>query len=95
MSLNHKPRLCHVARGPKGYGFHLHGEKGKYGQFIRKVESDTPAELSGLKAGDRVVEVNGDNVENFSHQEVCNGFALKCTVVCVLGIVIAVTYCLL
>ncbi|XP_067403600.1 Na(+)/H(+) exchange regulatory cofactor NHE-RF1 [Emydura macquarii macquarii] len=64
------PRLCCLEKGPNGYGFHLHGEKGKMGQFIRLVEVDSPAEKSGLRAGDRLVEVNGENVEKESHQQV-------------------------
>uniref|UniRef100_A0A8C3UJF3 Na(+)/H(+) exchange regulatory cofactor NHE-RF n=1 Tax=Catharus ustulatus TaxID=91951 RepID=A0A8C3UJF3_CATUS len=63
-------RLCRLERGPDGYGFHLHGEKGKPGQFIRLVEAGSPAERSGLRAGDRLVEVDGQNVERESHQQV-------------------------
>uniref|UniRef100_A0A3P8VRX7 NHERF family PDZ scaffold protein 2 n=1 Tax=Cynoglossus semilaevis TaxID=244447 RepID=A0A3P8VRX7_CYNSE len=65
-----RPRLCFVTKGPSGYGFHLHGERNKGGQFIRKVEPGSPADLAGLKPGDRVVEVNGENVENESHCQV-------------------------
>uniref|UniRef100_A0A8B9H922 Na(+)/H(+) exchange regulatory cofactor NHE-RF n=1 Tax=Astyanax mexicanus TaxID=7994 RepID=A0A8B9H922_ASTMX len=65
-----RPRLCLLEKGDNGYGFHLHGEKGKTGQFIRLVEPDSPAEVSGLRAGDRLVFVNGENVENESHQQV-------------------------
>lgn len=65
-----RPRLCVISKGPNGYGFHLHGEKGKTGQFIRLVEESSPSEGAGLKAGDRVVHVNGDNVEQDSHQQV-------------------------
>ncbi|XP_037113429.1 Na(+)/H(+) exchange regulatory cofactor NHE-RF1 [Syngnathus acus] len=65
-----RPRLCTLDKGDNGYGFHLHGEKGKTGQFIRLVEPDSPAESSGLRAGDRLVFVNGDDVENESHQQV-------------------------
>ncbi|KAK2528508.1 Slc9a3r1 [Columba guinea] len=64
------PRLCRLERGPDGYGFHLHGEKGKPGQFIRLVEAGSPAERSGLRAGDRLLEVDGENVERESHQQV-------------------------
>lgn len=65
-----RPRLCVLEKGDNGYGFHLHGEKGKTGQFIRLVEPDSPSEISGLRAGDRLVFVNGENVENESHQQV-------------------------
>ncbi|XP_029014056.1 Na(+)/H(+) exchange regulatory cofactor NHE-RF1 isoform X2 [Betta splendens] len=65
-----RPRLCALEKGDNGYGFHLHGEKGKTGQFIRLVEPDSPAETSGLRAGDRLVFVNGEDVENESHQQV-------------------------
>ncbi|XP_077394936.1 Na(+)/H(+) exchange regulatory cofactor NHE-RF1 [Festucalex cinctus] len=65
-----RPRLCTLDKGDNGYGFHLHGEKGKTGQFIRLVEPDSPAESSGLRAGDRLVFVNGEDVENESHQQV-------------------------
>ncbi|KAJ8246432.1 hypothetical protein GJAV_G00267680 [Gymnothorax javanicus] len=70
MSSTLRPRLCVLQKGANGYGFHLHGEKGKTGQFIRLVEPDSPAESSGLRAGDRLVFVNGENVEGESHQQV-------------------------
>ncbi|KAM5272664.1 Na(+)/H(+) exchange regulatory cofactor NHE-RF1 isoform 2-T2 [Ctenodactylus gundi] len=66
------PRLCYLEKGPNGYGFHLHGEKGKVGQFIRLVEPGSPAEKAGLLAGDRLVGVNGENVEKETHQQVVN-----------------------
>ncbi|XP_040845652.1 Na(+)/H(+) exchange regulatory cofactor NHE-RF1 isoform X2 [Ochotona curzoniae] len=64
------PRLCCLEKGPNGYGFHLHGEKSKLGQYIRLVEPGSPAEKAGLLAGDRLVEVNGENVEKETHQQV-------------------------
>lgn len=69
---NLRPRLCVLEKGTSGYGFHLHGEKAKTGQFIRLVEPDTPASASGLLAGDRLVFINGDHVEGESHQQVVN-----------------------
>ncbi|XP_034049403.1 Na(+)/H(+) exchange regulatory cofactor NHE-RF1-like [Thalassophryne amazonica] len=65
-----RPRLCVLEKGPGGYGFHLHGEKGKSGQFIRLVEPDTPAASAGLLAGDRLAFVNGQSVEGEGHQQV-------------------------
>lgn len=67
-----RPRLCYITKGDRGYGFHLHGERNKGGQSIRKVEPGSSADLAGLRAGDRVVEVNGENVENETHHEVVN-----------------------
>lgn len=65
-----RPRLCVLEKGAKGYGFHLHGDKTRPGQFIRLVEPDSPASAAGLRAGDRLVFVNGDSVEGESHQQV-------------------------
>ncbi|KAK6478419.1 Na(+)/H(+) exchange regulatory cofactor NHE-RF1, partial [Huso huso] len=65
-----RPRLCSLEKGANGYGFHLHGEKGKIGQFIRLVEPDSAAEKSGLRAGDRLAFVNGMSVEGKQHSEV-------------------------
>ncbi|XP_008278532.1 Na(+)/H(+) exchange regulatory cofactor NHE-RF2 [Stegastes partitus] len=67
-----RPRLCFLTKGERGYGFHLHGERNKGGQFIRKVELGSSADLAGLRPGDRVVEVNGENVENETHHQVVN-----------------------
>lgn len=65
-----RPRLCFLTKGTRGYGFHLHGERNRGGQFIRKVEPDSPADHGGLLPGDRVVEVNGENVEDECHHQV-------------------------
>ena len=37
-NLPSKPRLCVLDKGDGGYGFNLHGEKGKHGQYIRAVD---------------------------------------------------------
>ncbi|XP_049575326.2 Na(+)/H(+) exchange regulatory cofactor NHE-RF2 [Syngnathus scovelli] len=65
-----RPRVCYLVKTEHGYGFHLHGEKNKGGQFIRKVEPGSSADHGGLRPGDRVVEVNGENVEKDSHSQV-------------------------
>ncbi|XP_057298391.1 Na(+)/H(+) exchange regulatory cofactor NHE-RF2-like [Hydractinia symbiolongicarpus] len=66
------PRMCHMVRGDKGYGFNLHGEKGVVGQYISAVDRGGPADNAGICIGDRVVEVNSVNVETLSHAEVVN-----------------------
>ena len=67
-----RPRLCHVIKRPdfSGYGFNLHAEKARPGQFIGKVDEDSPAEIAGLREGDRIVEVNGVNISQENHKQV-------------------------
>ena len=67
-----QPRHCHLKKWTDfdGYGFNLHAEKGQTGHFIGTVDDNSPGSLSGLKQGDKIVEVNGDNVWNESHQTV-------------------------
>lgn len=65
-----RPRLCFLTKGEQGYGFHLHGERNRGGQFIRKVDPGSSSDMAGLRPGDRVVEVNGENVENEGHHQV-------------------------
>lgn len=66
------PRQCHIIMWPdfQGYGFNLHSEKNRPGQFIGKVDEDSPAEYGGLKKGDRILEVNGANISNENHKQV-------------------------
>jgi len=65
------PRVCVLSKaGGREYGFHLHGEKGKHGQYVKSVDAGSPAEQSGLRPDDRVIEVNGVNIERETHQQV-------------------------
>jgi membrane-associated protease RseP (regulator of RpoE activity) len=66
------PRLCHLIKWPDfdGYGFNLHAEKAKTGQYIGKVDDDSPAQLAGLREGDRIIEVNLVNISNENHRQV-------------------------
>jgi len=66
------PRLCLVRKVAdfSGYGFNLHAERGKAGQFIGQVDEGSPAAAAGLRDGDRIVEVNGVNVALDTHQQV-------------------------
>ena len=67
-----RPRLCHLRRRPDfvGYGFNLHCEKNKVGQYIGKVDANSPADAAGLREHDRIVEVNFVCVEDEGHKEV-------------------------
>ena len=66
------PRLCCLKKWPdfSGYGFNLHAERGKAGQFIGKVDDASPASQAGLRQSDKIVEVNGVNVLNQNHHQV-------------------------
>ena len=67
-----RPRLCIIHTWPdfQGFGFNLHAEKGKPGQFIGKVDPDSPAEAAGLRQGDRIVEINDVSVLDENHAQV-------------------------
>lgn len=67
-----RPRLCHLRRWPNfpGYGFNLHCDKSKTGQYIGKVDPNSPAESAGLKENDRIIEVNYVPIGNENHKQV-------------------------
>ncbi|CAF4480932.1 unnamed protein product, partial [Rotaria magnacalcarata] len=71
-SNEHRPRLCHLRRWPDfvGYGFNLHCEKSKLGQFIGKVDEKSPATSAGLRENDRIVEVNFAPIGTENHKQV-------------------------
>ncbi|KAI1290388.1 Na(+)/H(+) exchange regulatory cofactor NHE-RF2 [Halotydeus destructor] len=66
------PKLCQLVKWADfdGYGFNLHAEKTKNGQYIGKVDPGSPAHLAGLREGDRIIEVNGVNIANENHRQV-------------------------
>lgn len=51
------PRLCHLVRSETGYGFNLHSDRSRPGQYIRSLDPGSPADLAGLRPQDRLVEV--------------------------------------
>ncbi|XP_072259427.1 Na(+)/H(+) exchange regulatory cofactor NHE-RF1 [Pyxicephalus adspersus] len=63
-------RVCVLEKGPSGYGFHLHSQKNRPGQYVKLVEPGSPADKAGLKAGDRLVRVCGEDVRDLGHQQV-------------------------
>ena len=65
-------RLCVLRLWPdfEGYGFNLHAEKNKQGQYIGMVDANSPAEAAGLKQHDRIVEVNDVNIGDDNHAQV-------------------------
>ena len=71
-AMSYTPRLCHIRKWPDfpGYGFNLHAEKERGGQYIGKIDDGSPAQDAGLQEGDRIIEVNGINIEDETHQQV-------------------------
>jgi len=66
------PRLCHIIKwgDGQGFGFHLLADKKKEGHFIGKLDPQSPADSAGLLLGDRVIEVNGVNINSENHKQV-------------------------
>ena len=64
-------RVCYLSKRLDylGYGFNLTADVSKPGQYIGDVEKRSPAEMAGLKLGDRVLEVNDVNISRDTHKE--------------------------
>ncbi|KAM8741603.1 NHERF family PDZ scaffold protein 4b isoform 2-T2 [Acanthopagrus schlegelii] len=58
-----KPRLCSLGKGPLGFGFNLGCVPHTPGTFISQVAFGGAGQSAGLRVGDVVMEVNGQNVE--------------------------------
>ena len=58
------PRLCCMRLEDKevGFGFSVVATKNEVGQYIDEVKEGSIAEKAGLKDGDFLVEVNGENM---------------------------------
>ncbi|XP_041857960.1 Na(+)/H(+) exchange regulatory cofactor NHE-RF3 [Melanotaenia boesemani] len=68
--LPHTPRIINMTKGSDGYGFLLREEPKQPGHFIKDIDRDSPAERGGLKEMDRVVAVEGKQVESCTHEQV-------------------------
>lgn len=68
---NPTPRVC-VLRREQGetFGFNLRVERGQQGHIIRNLESLGVAVRSGIRDGDRLLEVNEMFVDDMEHMEV-------------------------
>eukprot|EP00062_Callorhinchus_milii_P011324 gi/632957154/ref/XP_007894319.1/ PREDICTED: Na(+)/H(+) exchange regulatory cofactor NHE-RF3-like isoform X2 [Callorhinchus milii] len=64
------PRVCHVTRGPRGFGFELSPSKGIRGHFTLTVTEAGEAEKALVQTDDRLIEVNGENVEDCTYLQV-------------------------
>lgn len=63
------------------FGFYLRAEQSEEGHLIRCLEMGGPAELAGMKDGDRILRVNGTFVDGLNHPEVSRMQRLCCTII--------------
>ncbi|KAI1899877.1 hypothetical protein AGOR_G00066290 [Albula goreensis] len=68
--LPHKPRIADMTKGSDGYGFFLRADPNIEGHIIKDIDSGSPAERAGLKDMDRLMAVNGEDVNNMDHNQV-------------------------
>lgn len=67
----HNTRVISLTKKPgQTFGFYLRMEHGEEGHLIRCLEMGGPAELAGMKDGDRILRVNGTFVDELPHSEV-------------------------
>eukprot|EP00116_Pleurobrachia_bachei_P000886 sb/3461148/ len=79
----YKPHAVTITKGPQGFGFNVRGQIDEGGQLrsingslyaplqhISNVVEGGPADVAGVLTGDRILEVNGRNVEGESHSSV-------------------------
>ncbi|CDQ68838.1 unnamed protein product [Oncorhynchus mykiss] len=65
-----KPRIVDLFKGSDGYGYFLKAEPNKTGHFIKDIDRGSPADRAGLKEMDRLVAVEGEEVDSCSHEQV-------------------------
>ena len=70
-------RLCHLKKSSKTslakndeYGFNLKAKTSGLCHYIGRVDLNTPADLGGLKSGDKIIEINNMNVHNFNFEQI-------------------------
>lgn len=65
-------RLCHMRKraGENGYGFNLMSKRDKLCQYVGKVDVATPAYNSGLRTGDKIIEIDNINVARLTYREI-------------------------
>ncbi|XP_026150682.1 Na(+)/H(+) exchange regulatory cofactor NHE-RF3 [Mastacembelus armatus] len=71
-----KPKFCYLVRSSSGYGFALRSVKGERGLFMTDVNPGSVADRAGVKANDRLLEINGENIEDSTHDEVVDKIKL-------------------
>ncbi|XP_037001301.2 Na(+)/H(+) exchange regulatory cofactor NHE-RF3 [Artibeus jamaicensis] len=65
-----QPRLCYLVKEGSSYGFSLKTVQGKKGVYMTDITPQGVAMKAGVLADDHLIEVNGENVEDATHEEV-------------------------
>ncbi|KAM5201335.1 Na(+)/H(+) exchange regulatory cofactor NHE-RF3 isoform 1-T3 [Hipposideros larvatus] len=65
-----QPRLCYLVKEGSSYGFSLKTVQGKKGVYMTDITPQGVAMKAGILADDHLIEVNGENVEDATHEEV-------------------------
>jgi hypothetical protein len=65
-------RVCHMIKSPisNEYGFNLKAKTNGKCHYIGRVDKDTPAHFSGLKSGDKIIEINNINIHCLNYDEI-------------------------
>lgn len=81
-------RLCVLKKWAdfQGYGFNLMVIKGRTGNYIGSVEKGSPAFHAGLKDSDKIIEVNGENIQSLTHADVVSRIKTDPTGVSILAV---------
>ncbi|XP_048199942.1 LOW QUALITY PROTEIN: Na(+)/H(+) exchange regulatory cofactor NHE-RF4 [Perognathus longimembris pacificus] len=63
-----RPRFCLLSKEHgESFGFHLQHQLGRAGHVVCRVEPGSPAQLHGLRVGDRILAVNSNVVDHEDH----------------------------
>jgi hypothetical protein len=65
-------RLCHLRRlnSSVQYGFNIKSKTNLECQYIGKVDKLTPADLAGVKSGDKIIEINNINASSLNYADI-------------------------
>ncbi|XP_067890300.1 Na(+)/H(+) exchange regulatory cofactor NHE-RF3 isoform X2 [Heterodontus francisci] len=65
-----RPKLCYLVKQDSSFGFSLKSIEGVPGLFMTEIIPSGAACNAGVQSKDRIVELNGENVENLTHQQI-------------------------